>query len=158
MTAEATGYGLGLFSIAIGLAELGATRRIARALGSDTRGGRATLKAFGARELLAGAGLLAAPAHSALVWNRVAGDAMDLTALGLAATRAPARKAVWGAIAFVAGALALDIVTARRLDRTTGKTFPTDPGPPPAPVKLGHATSIEPAAMPTVEAPAIYRN
>jgi hypothetical protein len=155
MTAKATGYGLGLFSIAIGLAELGATRRIARALGSDTRGARTTLRAFGARELLAGAGLLAAPAHSALVWNRVAGDAMDLTALGLAAARSPARKAVWGAIAFVAGATVLDVVTARRLDRTTGKTFPAGPGPDPAPVSLGHATSIEPADMPVARAPAV---
>ena len=155
MTAKAMGYGLGLFSIAIGLAELGATRRIARALGNDTRVGRATLRAFGWRELRVGASLLAAPAHSARVWRRVAGDAMDLTALGLAATRAPARKAVWGAIAFVAGATALDIVTARRLDRTTGKTFPMDPGPDPAPVSLGHATSIEPEDIPAVRAPAV---
>src|SRR5690349_21601095 len=113
--------GLGIFSIALGIAEVAATRRIARALGHDNRAGRVTLRAFGARELLAGAGLLAAPAHSTLVWNRVAGDAMDLAALGLAARAAPRRRAVWGAIAFVAGATVIDTLVARALDSRTGK-------------------------------------
>ncbi|RDE05829.1 hypothetical protein [Sphingomonas aracearum] len=116
------GLGLGVFSIALGLAELLAARRIAGTLEAD--GQENVVRAFGARELLAGANLLAAPAHATNVWNRVAGDAMDLGALGLAARGAPRNGAVWGAIAFVVGATVLDVVTAIGLDRQTGKTSP----------------------------------
>ncbi|WP_193378005.1 hypothetical protein [Sphingomonas elodea] len=87
------GFCLGLFSIGLGIAELAAVR------------------AFGARELLAGSALLSGPAHSVRVWNRVAGYALDIAALGLATRRAPQNKAVRGGIAFVAAATALDIVT-----------------------------------------------
>jgi hypothetical protein len=114
--------GLGLFSVALGAFELLASGRIARALGPGAP--PALVKGFGAREIVAGAGLLAAPAHGAAVWNRVGGDAMDLAALAVAAKRAPANKIVWGAIAFVVAATAIDILTALRLDDQTGKTFP----------------------------------
>jgi hypothetical protein len=120
------GFGLGVFSIALGAAELLAPRRIARALGAEGKEG--LVRAFGGRELLAGANLLAAPAVATNVWNRVGGDAMDLAALGLAAKNAPRNKAVWGALAFVVGATLLDVVAARGLARTTGKTFPDDAG------------------------------
>ena len=114
--------GLGLFSVALGAVELLAPKKITKALEAD--GHETLVKGFGARELLAGANLLAAPAVATNVWNRVLGDAMDLGTLGLAARRSPANKAVWGALAFVAGVTALDVFTARGLDRTTGKTFP----------------------------------
>ncbi|HKY83041.1 MAG TPA: hypothetical protein VJM09_16410 [Sphingobium sp.] len=161
--------GLGLFSIAVGVAEVAATRRIARALGNDHRAGRATLRAFGAREMLAGAGLLAAPAHSTLVWNRVAGDAMDLAALGLAARKAPGRRAVWGAVAFVVGATVIDALVARALDRRTGKAFPANAGSSRARAEaprghhaqtaaVDHPTTIEPEDMPFISAPEITRH
>jgi hypothetical protein len=114
--------GLGVFSFALGAAELFASRQIARTL--DAEGAEPLVKGFGAREVLAGAGILAGPANSAAIWNRVAGDAMDLAALGVAARRSPRNAAVWGALAFVAGATALDIFVARGLDRTTGKLLP----------------------------------
>ncbi|MDB5709387.1 MAG: hypothetical protein JWL96_1457 [Sphingomonas bacterium] len=120
------GFGLGVFSIALGAAELLAARRIARLL--DAQGSEALVKAFGGRELLAGVNLLAAPAVATNVWNRVGGDAMDLAALGVAAKNAPRNKAVWGALAFVAGATLVDLLAARGLDRSTGKTFPDDAG------------------------------
>lgn len=116
------GAGLGLFSIALGMAELIAPKRIASALGAPDSDG--LVRAFGGREMVAGVGLLAAPAHATLVWNRVAGDAMDLTALGIAAARAPRNRWVWAAIVAVAGVTVVDILTARGLDRTTGKTLP----------------------------------
>lgn len=115
-------FGLGVFSIALGVTELFAARKITGALEAD--GHEGLVKGFGARELLAGATLLASPAVSTGVWNRVAGDAMDLTALGLAARKSPRNKAVWGALAFVLGATALDVFTARGLDKTTGKAEP----------------------------------
>ena len=74
--------------------------------------------------MIAGAGILAAPAASATIWNRVLGDTMDLAALGLAARRSPANPAIWSALAFVAAATALDVFTARGLDRQTGKLLP----------------------------------
>ena len=49
---------------------------------------------------------------------------MDLAALAAAARSAPRNKAVWGAVAFVIGATALDAFVARGLDRSTGKTLP----------------------------------
>ncbi|MHA6718599.1 hypothetical protein ACX40Y_04020 [Sphingomonas sp. RS6] len=157
------GFGLGLFSIGLGIAELVASKRIARGLAADEQDG--LVRAFGAREMLAGAALLANPAHSVRVWNRVAGDAMDIAALGLAARRAPDNKAVWGAIAFVAAATAIDVVTALGLDRTTGKTLPVRQDDESAEDRRGTSvsdsageagpTSIEPAGVARAQAPAI---
>jgi hypothetical protein len=112
--------GLGIFSVALGAVELLANRRIARALESEDHQG--VIKAFGAREIVAGIALLQSPAHAARMWNRVAGDAMDLAALALAGRNSPRNRAVWGAIAFVVGAATLDVLVAQGLDRTTGKT------------------------------------
>jgi len=119
-------FGLGVFSIALGLGELLAAKRIAGTL--DAEGAEGLIKGFGARELLAGANLLAAPAVATNSWNRVAGDAMDLTALAFAAKGSPRNRAIWGSIAFVIGVTLLDIVTAHGLDRTTGKTLPLRAG------------------------------
>lgn len=121
-------FGLGLFSLALGAAELFGSRRIARALDAEDHTG--LVKAFGAREVAAGAGILMQPAVATGVWNRVAGDVMDLAALGLAARRSPQNRVVWGALAFVVAATALDALTARGLDRQTGKTFPVRDGAP----------------------------
>jgi hypothetical protein len=117
------GVGLGIFSVALGVTELVASRFITRTLKTD--GHENVVKAFGVREIAAGVGLLQSPAHAARVWNRVAGDGMDLGALALAARNAPRSKAVWGAIVFVVGATLLDTLVALQLDRTTGKTVPT---------------------------------
>ncbi len=122
MTFKRLGFGLGVFSIALGLGELFASKRIAKTL--EVEESQGLIKGFGARELLAGANLLAAPAVSTNVWNRVAGDAMDLTALGVAAKAHPRNRAVWGAVAFVLAVTALDVVTALGLDRESGKMLP----------------------------------
>ena len=122
MNYKTLGLGLGFFSIALGAVELLAARRIARALEADGHAG--LVRGFGAREVVAGLGLLSAPANASGVWNRVAGDAMDLAALGAAARNAPRNRAVWGSLAFVLGATFLDVVVARGLDRTTGEALP----------------------------------
>jgi hypothetical protein len=115
-------FGLGIFSLVLGAAELLAPRKIARAL--DAEGHDGLVKGFGAREVAVGVGILAQPALATGIWNRVAGDAMDLGALGLAARDSPRNKAVLGAIAFVVGATVLDALVALGLDKQTGKTFP----------------------------------
>jgi hypothetical protein len=122
VNARTIAYGLGWFSIGLGAAELLASRRIARSLDAD--GHERLIKGFGLREIVAGIGLLQAPAHSARTWNRVAGDGMDIVALGAAARNAPRNAFVWGSLAFVIGATVADVLTARALDRQTGKTLP----------------------------------
>ena len=108
LTAKRAALGLGYFSLALGLLEVAAPGRLARWLGLEgSKAARNTLAAFGARELAAGGALLMAPAASTNVWNRVLGDAMDA-----------------GALAFVGTAMAADWLTARALDRTTGKFLP----------------------------------
>lgn len=117
------GLGLGFFSIGLGLLEVAAPGRIARWLGVDGGGSKKVTRLFGARELLAGAMLLRGPAVSTNVWNRVIGDVMDLAALGLAFSRSDRKPTTAGALAFVGGATLLDVVTARGLDKETGRTF-----------------------------------
>lgn len=115
-------YGLGWFSLALAAAELIAPKKIAKALSSE--GHEGLIRAFGAREAIAGAGLVTDQGHGLRVWNRVAGDAMDLTALHFARLRAPDNRNVWAAIAAVAVVTTLDICTAIGLDRRTGKSLP----------------------------------
>lgn len=123
------GLGLGAFSIGLGLVELFAPGRLARFLGVEGKTAKTVVGLFGARELLAGAMLLRGPAVSTNAWNRVLGDAMDLGALGLALTRSNRKAAVAGALGFVAGAAAIDVLAARGLARQTGRTLPAEPIP-----------------------------
>jgi len=115
-------FGLGLFSVALGAAELLVPRKITGAL--EAEGQERLVRGFGAREIAAGAAILMQPAVATGIWGRVAGDALDLGALGLAARNAPRNKAVWGALALVAGVTVLDALVAAGLDRQTGKTSP----------------------------------
>lgn len=123
------GLGLGFFSIGLGLLEVAAPGRLARWLGVEGKTAKRVIRLFGARELLAGGMLLRGPAVSTNVWNRVAGDGMDLAALGIAFARSNRKGAVAGALAFVGGATILDAVTARGLAQQTGRTFPAEPAP-----------------------------
>lgn len=109
------GISLGLFSLVLGAAELTAAQRIADGLGINGR--EWLIRGFGAREIAAGVTILAQPAVSGGVWNRVGGDATDLAALGSAARRSPRNKLVLSALAFVVGATVLDVAVARGLDR-----------------------------------------
>jgi hypothetical protein len=127
--AKQTGLGLGIFSLALGAAEVMAPRRIAEFLGLDPDGPASTaIRAFGMRELMAGALLVRGPAFSTNVWNRVIGDGMDLYSLALALRTSRKPKAVAGALAFVGSITALDIWTAKALDQETGRAFPNDNG------------------------------
>lgn len=114
--------GLGFFSLGLGTAELLASRRIGKAL--EAEGSEGLIKIFGAREMAAGVNILQSPAHGTRIWNRVAGDAMDLAALGALARRASRNKALWASVGFVVAATAVDVITALGLDRKTGKTLP----------------------------------
>jgi hypothetical protein len=146
--------GLGYFSIALGLVELAAPGRLARWLGVDNKAAKNTVVAMGVRELLAGGMLLRGPAVSTNVWNRVIGDTIDAGALGIAITRSSRPANVALAAGIVAGAFVADLLTARALDRKTGRTFPrlsrpNDPVSSPASgeVKL---TNLQPADLAAV--------
>ena len=112
--------GLGWFSLALGAAELTAPHALARAMGiRDDRKVSWILRAFGARELVAGLGILLQPRRPLPIWSRVAGDMLDLAALGVGAlTRTRRRARMIGAFATVAGALALDALAGRRVQRS----------------------------------------
>lgn len=104
-------------SFGLGLVELKRSRQVADALG--VRGRAAVVEAYGWRELAAGAALLAAPTSPAPVWARVAGDVLDLGTLGAAFQERGAKTGpLLGALAFVGGALLLDIWAARRIARS----------------------------------------
>lgn len=70
--------GLGVFSIALGVAELAFPGAIGRALGLENRQG--LLRAYGVREITAGIGALQ-PNPMPAMWSRVAGDVLDLATL-----------------------------------------------------------------------------
>jgi uncharacterized membrane protein len=111
--------GLGWFSLALGVAELAMPRALARLIGVHPgRAATLLIRAMGARELVAGLGVLMTPRRPLPLWSRVAGDAVDLALLG--AATAGARSSVprlAGAAAAVAGVTALDVMAARRTQR-----------------------------------------
>jgi hypothetical protein len=109
--ADSTAARLGWFSIALGLAELLMTRRVARFTGMQGREG--LLRAYGVREVATGVGLLTAKRREPWLWARVAGDALDLATLSQARNKGRAAAAM----AAVAGVAAIDVQAARALGR-----------------------------------------
>ncbi|HEX6533622.1 MAG TPA: hypothetical protein VF041_03440 [Gemmatimonadaceae bacterium] len=107
--------GLGVASFGLGLAELAAPRWLERQLGVRNR--TRLLRALGAREVLAGVGVLAPRRPAAGLWSRVAGDVMDLALIGAAVRRSERRRALAAAAAFVLAIGALDLLYARRMQR-----------------------------------------
>jgi len=114
--------GLGWFGIGLGMAELTAAEAVARAIGVPSDDGQlAVLRTAGVREIASGLGILAKPQSAAAVWNRVAGDVMDLCLLGFAlGDRQTDRKRLAMAGVAVAGVTALDLLAAQQLQRNGG--------------------------------------
>jgi hypothetical protein len=110
--ARAVALGLGWFSIALGLAELLMTRRLARGLGMRSQEG--VLRAYGVREIATGVGILLARRRAPWLWARVAGDALDIATL---ASRLDGRRRGSAALALgaVAGVTVVDIVAAQAM-------------------------------------------
>ncbi len=109
--------GIGWFSIALGVTEIVAAEQITRFLGLP-KPAAWVVRAFGAREIVSGLGLIqAAPRRRAgWLWMRLVGDLLDL--LALTAAFAPTnkkRKNAIGAAAFVLSAAAGDAVTGAKL-------------------------------------------
>lgn len=111
--AEMMAQGLGLFSLALGAAELLAPRQLARWL--DIEGQEPLLRLYGLREIGTGIGILASRDPAPWLWARVAGDALDLATLGAATGISRRRDAIAMAAGSVALVTALDIACAQAL-------------------------------------------
>jgi uncharacterized membrane protein len=99
---------LGWFSIGLGLTQILAPRALARATGM--RNHSRLMRAVGIREVVSGAGILVRN-KPGWIWTRVAGDAMDLALLGMAATeRGQRRSRLAITAAAVAGVAAVDVM------------------------------------------------
>ncbi len=115
--------GLGLLSIAIGIAEVVAPRTLARALGM--KGQEGLIAGYGVREIATGVGILASKDPTPWIWGRVAGDGLDLATLVTALEGDnPKRQNVGIAMAAVAGMTALDVYCAQTLSRETTQPLP----------------------------------
>jgi len=118
--------GLGWFSIALGLAELAAPDAIARVAGlpADQRT-VTTVRAFGAREIANGLAILSNPTNPAMLWSRVAGDALDIAAVGMG-LRSDQADRTRGLVALggLAGVTAADVACAQRLSRRRAEGAP----------------------------------
>ncbi len=109
---------LGWFSLALGAAELLAPRKIAAAHGAPE--GTKVVRAFGAREIAAGAAVLARPNRAWPFLLRAGGDLLDVGAAGLATRKAQGskRKMALASLATVAGFFVLDALVARSIARS----------------------------------------
>lgn len=72
---------LGVFSVALGLAELAAPHKVAARTGVPYRG---LIRAYGLRELAVGVGILTSRRPAPFLWARVAGDVLDVATLAAA--------------------------------------------------------------------------
>lgn len=128
MNAAQFSRGLGWFSIGLGLVELLAPRKLARAIGVDDHHEN-ILRMLGAREIASGIGIIGRPKPTGFMWSRVAGDAMDLSLLGAALAQHDGRPAAFKqfrdterrrltiAMAAVAGITVLDLLVSLRLSQ-----------------------------------------
>lgn len=119
---------LGWFSIGLGLAEVLAPRKLGNAIGVGDQ--QSLLRTMGMREITSGIGILARKNSSGWLWSRVAGDALDLTLLGMALRSRNSQKGrVVAATAAVAGVAILDLICSSHLkDRRTKITEYKKPG------------------------------
>jgi uncharacterized membrane protein len=118
--------GLGWFGVGLGAAQIAAPDTVARLAGVSPGGRtRTVVRALGAREVATGVGILARPRPAGGLWARVAGDALDLALLDVAAVRAARSRPRLGlALAAVAGVAAADALEAVRQSRVAAHEAP----------------------------------
>ena len=109
---------LGWFSIGLGLVQLLAPRAFGRAIGVGEH--PVLVRAIGAREVVNGIGLLSQRSTGTWAWSRVAGDALDLSLLAIAARRPAADRDLQRlalATSAALGVTSVDVYTAQALAR-----------------------------------------
>jgi uncharacterized membrane protein len=114
---------LGWFSLALGTAQVTAPRAMCRLIGARGDGmSPLVMRAMGVRELTQGIGILTRARPTVWLWSRVAGDALDLSLLGLTAARNDGRrKRTAFAIANVLGVTAPDVFESLYLSKQRGE-------------------------------------
>jgi hypothetical protein len=112
MTNQQMAQALGYTSLALGAAEIAAPGFLSRQLGIENR--PKLMGALGAREMAAGVAILSQENKQPGLWSRVAGDAIDLALLGLAARKSDRKVGVAVATAMVLGITTLDVMCAMR--------------------------------------------
>jgi len=118
MKAETVGRAIGAFSLAAGIADMALGPRFGGGIGAGEKMGGALFRIAAAREIATGVAGLVAPASSAPVRWRLAGDMFDLAALGyIAAPANPKRKMALLALGIVAGVALADLLAVRRLSK-----------------------------------------
>ncbi|HEX2075501.1 MAG TPA: SRPBCC family protein [Geodermatophilus sp.] len=136
---------LGLASTGLGVAMLRDPKGVARISGvDDSATALSVITLVGARELLLHAPPLLA-GRPRWAWTRVAGDAIDLTAMGLALAnrRGERERRLRTATAAVAGLAALDLLTAvRSRRRADAGGLPVPAGPGSRAVEVTAATTV----------------
>jgi uncharacterized membrane protein len=116
---------LGFVSLALGAAELLAPRRVARAIGlRPSAATTAVMRGMGIRELTSGAGILSHPESKEWVGTRVAGDVVDLAALGFALLKSERPMRTLLASAVVLGVGALDVLATEQLAEARKSPMP----------------------------------
>jgi hypothetical protein len=103
--------GLGWFSVALGVVEVLAPRKVAETAEIEIE--PRVLTAYGARELAAGIGLLYANSPAPWLWGRVGGDALDLATLVFGRQLSATAKGRWPiALAAVISITTIDTLSA----------------------------------------------
>lgn len=105
---------LGWFSIGLGAVQIAAPVWLGRQIGVGAHPG--AMRVCGAREITTGVGILAYPDQASGLWARVAGDVLDMAALGAAAEDGHRGRA-GVAMGMVLGVGLLDALYARRLSQ-----------------------------------------
>ena len=134
---EKLARGLGMFSIALGLAEVLAPARVGELIGVSPRF-RTVIPALGVREIAHGVGIMMQDKPTEAVWSRVLGDAVDLAYLGAAFTGKENNKnRLLGATIAVLGVTALDVMCAQAL---SAEQWSDLDGNPAAPTTVGQTS------------------
>ncbi len=120
--AQRLGRALGWFSLGRGIAQISAPHAVGRLSGvDDSAQASAVVPLMGVRELVQAAGLLRGHHPRWWEWTRVAGDAIDLTLLGVTLRHrgGERRRRTTVAAAAVVGITAVDLYAASRTAGTT---------------------------------------
>jgi hypothetical protein len=141
---EKLARGLGIFSLALGLAEVLAPARVGELIGVGPRH-QALLPILGIREIAHGLGILSQPKPTEAVWTRIGGDAIDLAYLGWAFMSPETnKKRLTGATIVVLGVAALDAYCAQQL---SSQEWSDSDGNPQAPTTVGQSSARQSANL-----------
>jgi len=129
--------GLGIFSIALGLAEVlmpGPTSELAGLNNNH----KPFLPALGLREIASGIGIMKSTDPTMAMWSRVGGDAIDLAFLGMAfMSQDTNKRRLIGSTIAVLGVTAMDIICAQKLSSENWDESISNPN---APTTIGQTS------------------